>query len=139
MKRLAWLAFLLLAACHGPRRTVPASNPDLPFTNAVEVGDTLYIAGHLGLDPVSGEPPADPAVEAEAVLDSFQGTIERAGFEMSDLVHVRVFCSDVGLYDVFNEAYRKRFDGEFPARAFIGSGTLLRGARFEVEGIAVED
>lgn len=139
MKRLIVLAALLLVACHGPRRSVPASNPELPFTNAVQVGDTLYIAGHLGLDPLTGEVPADPAVEAEAVLDSFQETIERAGFEMADLVHVRVFCSDVDLYGVFNEAYRKRFEGEFPARAFIGSGTLLRGARFEVEGIAVED
>ncbi len=139
MKRLLLLGLLLAAGCHGPRKITPASNPDLPFNNAVQVGDTLYVAGHLGLDPVTGVAPPDPAVEAEAVMDSFQATIERAGFTMADLVHVRVFCSDVELYATFNDAYRKRFDGNFPARAFIGSGTLLRGARFEVEGIAVAD
>ena len=58
---------------------------------------------------------------------------------MDDLVQVQVFCSDVGLYDTFNAAYRARFSGEFPARAFIGSGTLLRGCRFEMLGIAVRN
>ena len=56
---------------------------------------------------------------------------------MDDLVTVRVFCSDVGLYNTFNTAYRKLFRDNFPARAFIGSGTLLRGARFEMTGTAV--
>ncbi|MEQ8764684.1 MAG: RidA family protein [Planctomycetota bacterium] len=140
MKRLSiCLLLLTFAACSSPRKVTPASNPDLPFSSAVQVGDTLYVAGHLGLDPLTGNAPADPAIEAEAVLDAFQATIEKAGFAMKDLVHVRVFCSDVALYGVFNEAYRKRFSGDFPARAFIGSGTLLREARFEVEGIAVAE
>jgi hypothetical protein len=56
---------------------------------------------------------------------------------MDDLVQVQVHCSDVGLYQVFNDAYRARFSGAFPARAFLGSGTLLRGCRFEMLGIAV--
>jgi enamine deaminase RidA (YjgF/YER057c/UK114 family) len=56
---------------------------------------------------------------------------------MDDLVSVQVFCSDVGHYDAFNRVYRTFFSGEFPARAFLGSGTLLFGARFEVQGIAV--
>lgn len=138
MKRFTFgLLLLTLVACSSTRKITPASNPDLPFSQAVQVGDTLYIAGHLGIDPVTGTAPSDPAVEVEAVLDAFQGTIEKAGFTMADLVHVRVFCSDVSLYGTFNEAYAKRFSGSFPARAFIGSGTLLREARFEVEGIAV--
>ena len=56
---------------------------------------------------------------------------------MDDLVSVQVFCSDVALYDDFNAVYRTYFTGDPPARAFLGAGTLLRGARFEVMGIAV--
>ena len=51
---------------------------------------------------------------------------------------VQVFCSDVAHYAAFNEVYRTFFTKEFPARAFVGSGTLLFGARFEVQGIAVK-
>jgi enamine deaminase RidA (YjgF/YER057c/UK114 family) len=57
---------------------------------------------------------------------------------MDDLVAVQVFCSDISLYDEFNAIYRTYFSGGFPTRAFIGSGKLLRGGRFEVQGIAVK-
>jgi enamine deaminase RidA (YjgF/YER057c/UK114 family) len=49
-----------------------------------------------------------------------------------------VFCSDVTHYDAFNAVYRTMFKKEFPARAFVGSGTLLFNARFEMQGIAVQ-
>lgn len=55
---------------------------------------------------------------------------------MDDLVSMQVFCPDLSLYDKFNEIYRTYFTRHFPARAFIGSGPLLRGARFEAQGIA---
>ena len=70
------------------------------------------------------------------MLDTFKSRIEAAGMTMDDLVVVQVFCSDVELYDTFNRIYRTYFTSEFPARAFIGSGELLRGARFEIQGIA---
>ena len=56
---------------------------------------------------------------------------------MDDLVSVQVYCSDVSLFDTFNGVYRGYFHGNYPARAFLGSGKLLFGARFEVLGIAV--
>ena len=56
---------------------------------------------------------------------------------MDDLFTVQVFCSDVAHYDTFNAVYRTYFEDEFPARAFLGAGTLLFNARFEVQGIAV--
>ena len=56
---------------------------------------------------------------------------------MDDLVSVQVFCPDVSLFDKFNSAYRSYFGKEYPARAFVGSGPLLRGAHFEMLGIAV--
>lgn len=127
---------LLLVACHAPRVHLPAPEPALPFSSAVRHGDTLWVAGHLGLDPAMRLPPADPAEEARLMLDAFAATLQRGGLGMDDLVQVQVFCSDVSLYDTFNEVYRQRFSGPFPARAFVGSGPLLRGARFEILGVA---
>ena len=60
-----------------------------------------------------------------------------AGFPVRDLVSVQVFCPDLSLYEKFNEIYRTYFIKNFPARAFIGSGPLLRGGRFEAQGIAI--
>jgi enamine deaminase RidA (YjgF/YER057c/UK114 family) len=57
---------------------------------------------------------------------------------MDDIVSIQVFCSDVAHYQAFNDVYRTFFTIEYPARAFIGAGTLLFDARFEVQGIAVK-
>ena len=57
---------------------------------------------------------------------------------MDDLVSVTIYCSDVSHYDAFNSVYRTYFTGNYPARAFIGSGALLFDARFEMQGIAVK-
>lgn len=109
----------------------------LPFSNGVRVGDTLYIAGHLGLDAQTQMPPAGVEDEARLVMDGIKATVEAAGFTMNDLVSVTVFCPDLTLYEAFNRVYRTYFSGRFPARAFVGSGPLVRGARFEVLGTAV--
>jgi reactive intermediate/imine deaminase len=107
-----------------------------PFSGAVRVGNTLYLSGTLGLGP-NQTVPATAAEEARNVLNNFRATLEAAGMTMDDLVSVQVFCSDVAHYDAFNQVYRTYFTREYPARAFLGSGTLLFGARFEVQGIAV--
>lgn len=105
----------------------------LPFSGAVWVGDLLFVSGSLGL--VDGRPPNDAAEEARLVMEAIKNTVEEAGITMDDLVSVQVFCSNVDLYDVFNEVYRTYFTENFPARAFLGSGPLLFGARFEVMAI----
>jgi 2-iminobutanoate/2-iminopropanoate deaminase len=110
----------------------------LPFSDGVLVGNTLYVAGHIGLDPKTGKPPESAEQEAKLALDGVKETVEQAGMNIDDLVSVQVFCSDLSLYDTFNTVYRTYFHEPFPARAFLGSGPLLRGARFEVLGIAVK-
>lgn len=114
-----------------------AARAPLPFSDAVLVGDTLYIAGHIGIDPKTDRAAADPQVEARLVMDRVKGTVEAAGMTMDDVVSMQVFCTDLGLYDTFNGVYRTYFQRGFPARAFLGASTLLRGARYEVLGIAV--
>ena len=91
----------------------------LPFSGAVWVGDLLFVSGSLGL--VDGRPPNDAAEEARLVMEAIKSTVEEAGITMDDLVSVQVFCSNVDLYDVFNEVYRTYFTENFPARAFLGS------------------
>jgi 2-iminobutanoate/2-iminopropanoate deaminase len=108
----------------------------LPFSGAVLVGNTLYLSGTIGLDE-NQQVSSTPEAEARFVLNNMQRTLEAAGMTMDDLVSVQVFCSDVAHYDAFNAAYRTYFTREFPARAFLGAGTLLFEARFEVQGIAV--
>jgi enamine deaminase RidA (YjgF/YER057c/UK114 family) len=119
------------------RKHFPAARPDLPFSEAVLAGDTLYLAGKIGLDPATGKPPAEVEDEARLVMDAVKGTLARAGMTMDDLVSVQIFCSDVSLFPRFNAVYRGYFK-DLPARAFIGSGKLLFDARFEVQGIAVK-
>jgi len=118
--------------------SVPPGGSPLPFSDAVLAGETLYVAGHLGVDPHTGNAPADPAAEAHLVMDAVKRTVESAGLTMDDLVSVTVFCTDLKLYDTFNATYRTYFHGHYPARAFIGTDKLLRGGHFEVQGVAIK-
>jgi len=114
----------------------PNRKGDWPFSDAVWSGDTLYLSGHIGLDPETGLPPAHLDREIHLMLNTFQATLAMAGLKMENLVYVQVFCSDVSLFTPFNSVYRTYFGKHFPSRAFIGSGPLLFGARFEIQGIA---
>ena len=82
--------------------------------------------------------PSDPAAEARNVMNGIKAQLEDAGMTMDDLTYVQIFCSDLSLYQVFNDVYRTFFTQEFPARAFIGAGSLLFDARFEIQAIAVK-
>jgi enamine deaminase RidA (YjgF/YER057c/UK114 family) len=116
---------------------LPERKDDRPFSDAVVAGKTIYLSGALGLE-ASGKPPADAAAEARLVMERLKRTLEAAGGTMDDLVSVQVFCSDIAQYDTFNKVYASFFKAKHPARAFIGSGPLLFGARFEVQAVAVK-
>ncbi len=142
------LAGVVVAASLGRAKAAPARKylnlpsravAGLPFSDAVLVGDTLYIAGRIALDPTTRKPPADPEQEARQVLDQVKQILAQAGMTMDDLVSVTVYCPDTSLFDTWNRIYPGYFSSkDYPARAFIGSGPLLFGARFEVQGIAVK-
>ena len=124
-----------------PKRhfNLPSRRAHLPFSDAVMTGDTLYIAGRIGFKPGTMEIPQDPAEEARYMLDGVRAVLAEAGMQMNDLVYVQIFCPDVSLFDTFNAVYRQYFSGDLPARAFIGSGPLLFGARFEIIGVAARN
>ena len=129
-----------LLAQEGRRYVDPRTATDttaLPFSGGVLVGNTFYLAGKIGLT-ADQKVPATATEEARLVMDQVKATLAQVGMTMDDLVSVQIFCSDVAHYAAFNRVYRTYFTKEFPARAFLGSGTLLFGARFEVQGIAVK-
>jgi 2-iminobutanoate/2-iminopropanoate deaminase len=109
----------------------------LPFSDGVLVRDTFYLSGRIGIDPVTGQAPTDVDAEIKLLLDGVQSVLAEAGMSMDDLVSVQIFSPDLSLWEPFNAAYVKRFGRDLPARAFIGSGPLLLGGRFELMGIAV--
>jgi 2-iminobutanoate/2-iminopropanoate deaminase len=148
MKRATWL-FAGLMVCglatlagtdQKMERRYIKLNPEskLPFSNGVLAGNTLYVAGSIGMDPKTGRPAAEVEQEARLALDTIRDTLAKADMTMDDLVAVEVHCPDVANYDKFNAVYRTYFTHDFPARAFLGSGPLLFGARFEVKGIAIK-
>jgi 2-iminobutanoate/2-iminopropanoate deaminase len=117
---------------------LPGRNGPLPFSDAVLAGDTLYLSGRIGIDPATGVAPQDVDQELRLLFDGFEAVLAEADMNMDDLVWVQVYSPDVSLWERFNVAYVKRFSKELPARAFIGSGQLLKGGRFEMLGVAVK-
>ncbi|CAN5717561.1 Rid family detoxifying hydrolase [soil metagenome] len=116
-----------------------SSDPSRPFADAVLVdGKTLYLSGRIGLIVGTNTVPESPEEEAHLVMQDLQGVLGLAGMGLDDLVSLQIFASDVSLWERFNVIYRGYFKGQLPPRAFIGSGTLLFGARFELQGIAVK-
>jgi len=116
-----------------------AKDPSLPFADAVLVEDkTLYISGRIGLIPGTRTVPEDYAAEATLLMEDLKAVLAAAEMTMDDLVTLTIYCPDVLLWEPFNAVYRSFFTGPLPPRAFIGSGALLFGARFELQGIAVK-
>jgi 2-iminobutanoate/2-iminopropanoate deaminase len=148
MSLLSLLSPMIGSAAEGSSRFLvldpSPARAQLPFSDAVRAGDTLYVAGTLGMDPSTLSDPktarvaAEPTDEARFALDAVKHTLEAAGFKMDDLVSVTVYCTDLDLYGTFNDVYRTYFHGHFPARAFIGASKLVRAARFEVMATAVK-
>jgi enamine deaminase RidA (YjgF/YER057c/UK114 family) len=117
---------------------LPNRPAGLPFSDGVLIGDTLYLAGRIGIDPATGLVPESVDAELQLLFDGFQAVLRQAGMSMDDLVWVQVYSPDVSLWERFNAAYVKCFARAFPARAFLGSGPLLKNGRFEMLGMAVK-
>jgi 2-iminobutanoate/2-iminopropanoate deaminase len=83
----------------------------LPFSDAVRIGNSLYLSGNIGCVPGTREIPSDPADEARNVLDAIQAVLKEAGMTIDDLVFVQVFTIDIGLFDTFTTR-RNSGDGQ---------------------------
>jgi 2-iminobutanoate/2-iminopropanoate deaminase len=118
---------------------LPARQAPLPFSDAVRIGDTLYLAGRIGIDANTGKVPPSVDDELKLLFADFQSVLAEAGMTFDDLVWVQVFSPDLSLWERFNQEYLKHFSKDrLPARAFLGSAPLLLDGRFEMMGIAVK-
>jgi reactive intermediate/imine deaminase len=109
----------------------------LPFSEAVRVGDTLYLSGQLGIVPGTMElVPGGIEAQARQTMQNIEATLRAHGYTMGDLVKCTVMLADISEWSKFNDVYRSFFDGRFPARSALGASGLALGARVEVECIA---
>jgi 2-iminobutanoate/2-iminopropanoate deaminase len=124
-----------------PRRAIATDRAPAAiasYSQAIQVGNTLYLAGQIGLDPATRElVPGGLQAEARRTLDNCRAVLEAAGFTLADVVQVQVFLADVGDYAAFNEVYAGYFPPPAPARAAVAVAALPRGARVEVLMTAV--
>ncbi len=124
---------------NGMSRGYLVSDPSQPYADGVFVNKTLYLAGMIGVLAGTRSVPEDPVEEAHLLMQKLTKSLELASLTVDHLVSVQVFCPDVSLWSTFNEVYRNYFSSTLPPRAFIGSGALLFGARFELQAVAVAD
>lgn len=116
-------------------KVVPAN---LPFSEAVRAGDTLYLSGQVGIQPGTMKlVPGGIREEARQALANIRTSLEANGYGLGDVVKCTVMLADIGEWAAFNEVYRTFFSAPYPARSALGANGLALGARVEVECIAV--
>jgi 2-iminobutanoate/2-iminopropanoate deaminase len=139
--RTLLLPFLLVVAAALPaqRKTINLTpNPNRPFSDAVLVGDTLYLAGAMGRD-AAGKFPDAFADEARAALKHQGDVLKAAGFDFGDVVKVTCFVADLKDFEEWNKIYGEFFKGpDLPARSTVQVAGLVGHGRVEVEMIAVK-
>ena len=110
----------------------------LPFSEAVRVGNTVYLSGQLGNVPGKLEL-ASGGIKGEArqTMENIKTTLAAHGLTMDHIVKCTVMLADMAEWSAFNEVYRSYFTGHLPARSAFGCGGLALGGRLEVECIAV--
>jgi reactive intermediate/imine deaminase len=108
------------------------------YSQAVRVGNTVYLSGQIPLDPVSGElVQGEIRAEIERAFANLKAVCEAAGGTLADLVKLNVYRTDLGHFAEVNAVMSGLFVQPYPARAAIGVAQLPRGARVEVDGVLV--
>jgi len=109
-----------------------------PYSQAIRVGNTLYLAGQIALDPRTNQMIADRSIEAETrqVLDNLKAVVEAAGFTMADIVSTTVFMADLNEFARMNAVYATYFPNNPPARATVQAARLPRDVKIEIAAIA---
>ena len=110
-----------------------------PLVPAIMVGDTLYLSGSTGGDPVSGQlVPGGLEPEMKQIMSNVQTVLTAADMSLADVVSVTVYLADMGDFARFNELYRSYFpSGAYPTRSTVAVKDLARGARLEITMTAV--
>ncbi len=135
---------LFLTACQQPKtlqiqhyQSENTKKMDLPFSDAVIVGDMIYLSGNLGNVPGTFKL-VEGGIRAEAkqTMENIKTVLAANGATMDDIVKCQVFIADIKEWSTFNEEYVKFFPNKKPARSALGANGLALGARVEVECMA---
>ncbi len=133
---LSAILLLPLAALAGPAvKHHPAG--DMPFSEAVQLGDTLYLAGKLGIDPATRKL-AEGGIYGETfqAMKNIQQALDKYGSSITRVAKCTVFLADMGEWAEMNKAYRSFFPSNPPARSAVEVAGLALDARVEIECIA---
>lgn len=119
------------------------STPDAPeaigpYSQAIRVGDTLWLAGQIAIDPATNQLIEDTGIEAQTrrVLDNLAAVLEAAGMSLDDVVATSVFLADLEQFGAMNEVYATYFTEAPPARATVEVARLPRDVAIEISAIA---
>jgi reactive intermediate/imine deaminase len=110
-----------------------------PFSRVIEAGGVVYLAGHLGRDPVARDYPAGIAAQTTQTLQNIGDTLQSVGADHSDVVRCQVFMTDISGFSEMNRAYRQFFPVNPPARTTVEiAGLAAPNALIEIECTAVK-
>ena len=114
------------------------SSSTSPYSDAVRVGSTLYLAGNLGVDKDGKLVPGGISAETEQTLQNLRHVLERNGSSLDRVANCEVMLADIKDRDAMNEVYRKYWSPQhFPARHAFGTSGLYLGARVEMACVAI--
>lgn len=109
------------------------------YSQAVRVGDTVYLSGQIGLDPASGQLVEGIDAQIVRVFDNLKAVAEAAGGSLADVAKLNVFLTDLGNFAKVNEVMARYFQQPYPARAAVGVASLPRGALVEADAVMAFD
>jgi 2-iminobutanoate/2-iminopropanoate deaminase len=112
--------------------------PGMPFSDGYVAGNTLYVAGQQGPDSDGKVTGTDITLQTTNAIAAVKKVVEKAGFQMSDLVSVTVYVTDLNDVEKMNEVYKKLMPDPKPARATVQVAGLIGGAKIEMSAIAVK-
>jgi len=117
--------------------TADAPAPIGPYSQAVQVGQMLFLSGQVAINPQTGNlETADIQTETRQVMHNLRAVLQSAGMDFSHVVKTTIFLSDMALFSSLNELYGKYFTGNFPARETVAVKTLPKNANVEISMIA---
>jgi 2-iminobutanoate/2-iminopropanoate deaminase len=117
-------------------RSQSAPLPVGPYSQAIEAG-AIYCAGQIGTDPATGSLEQGVVAQTARALSNLEGVLAATGLGMKNVVKTTVFLVDMSEYAHMNEEYAKHFAAPFPARTTVQAAALPRGARVEIDAVAV--
>lgn len=105
------------------------------YSQAVKVGNTVYLSGQIALDPVSMTLRDGIEAQVVQVFDNLQAVCNAAGGSLQDIAKLNIFLTDLSHFALVNETMAKYFTAPYPARAAVGVASLPRGALVEMDGV----